>query len=1160
MTVWQPATEPEIAMRDALRATDQERYFRVLAATELLLPVSAGDAVGWGTWTTGGRTHILAFTSEAALRECLGDHGVEVRRMPYAALADEWPHVEWWLAVNPGLPIEGYLPAWFVAQVARGDVRLPGDAEHAAGQAARPARASARVPAAARRAVAALPAPAPIGAAAAPVPTDAHGDPRTLDPAPADLSPAGPGPGDLGPADLGPAGPGPAGPGPADLGPAGPGADDRGAAATYGPEVATAPTAVAAAGLAASAGAAPAQRSTGAPQDHPEPRDADETARLDLPPAPSSLGPATAPGAVTRSSASQTLPDRTPSGPPLPERTPPDRTAPDRTPPDRTAPERILPDRAVPERIVPERALPERTASAAPSPGRGAGGDAASRLSPTSGAPLSRRQALLAGEKARLVRPVSPAAAPDLAGAAERPSWWSRQQRLAAAGESAPPRPPGARPPSDRPPGAYAPGPAGTPGADPAAARHLGTDHAFAPANDVEQALAAALADGDTDRYVAALLSATVWLPGSPFTPAGVAPGQPGFRWPTVRTGDADAIAVYTAPHRAAGEALPVQVRFLNLLAAWPSPEQSCAVDPGTPLASTIPGGNLITMATRALTAALDAPPRRQHGPAGPVPSAPDIDPPPEPAAGRADPHAVSPAADDDPTALLSPAPVPADTGTSGAERSATSPPRGSRAPTGAARAAQAAPRKLPPRDHAPQEATLRGAVLREAVLSEAAPREAAPREAAPRETVAADAPVSRPDSLLSPGTAGAGPAEVAGTLPSAASPLASSSLAASPPNRPRAAAAGDLADVGTMTGDAMTGGMTAGDARGGDVTGGDVTGGEARGGDATPTAVLPGAAPEAVPPTSAPLTPPTAPPTPPPHLTAARQPAPPAVDPPPAADSAAGPPTTPDSEADTLTLLALDKGMVTASVPDPSATVPRADAAAVPPAPAPVTRTPAAPGAAPATAPADAAPATAASVTAPAGAAPAPPGPEPVPRPRQAARVPESGGLALDPPPRRPVLQKVIRPDQLDYYLDRGYDRVSGFVQRADEVAHLQTPGSLIFALGLGYPGSPFTGDSSVLHVLRWAAHCPDLYRVPYGGQDEDGRREVHGWVIERPPFRGNGFAPGASRESIGELKVDSVRLPHGAQLWRVSADGTQLLVAVLDADRARWRRVEEV
>ncbi|MBM0235839.1 SseB family protein, partial [Micromonospora sp. STR1_7] len=133
MTEWEPATEAEVAMRDALRANDQELYFRLLSRTDLLLPVSApalaGQASpGWGTWTTGGRTHVLAFTSAAALRACLGDHPGSNRRVPFSDLAVGWPNHEWWLAVNPGLPVEGYLPAWFVSQLSRGDVRLPGRA------------------------------------------------------------------------------------------------------------------------------------------------------------------------------------------------------------------------------------------------------------------------------------------------------------------------------------------------------------------------------------------------------------------------------------------------------------------------------------------------------------------------------------------------------------------------------------------------------------------------------------------------------------------------------------------------------------------------------------------------------------------------------------------------------------------------------------------------------------------------------------------------------------------------------------------------------------------------------------------------------------------------------------------------------------------------
>jgi hypothetical protein len=156
-------------------------------------------------------------------------------------------------------------------------------------------------------------------------------------------------------------------------------------------------------------------------------------------------------------------------------------------------------------------------------------------------------------------------------------------------------------------------------------------------------------------------------------------------------------------------------------------------------------------------------------------------------------------------------------------------------------------------------------------------------------------------------------------------------------------------------------------------------------------------------------------------------------------------------------------------------------------------------------------------------------------------------------------VMQKVVPPAQVEYYLERGYDRVSGFVHRASEVAHLQTPDKLVTALGLQYTGSPFGRAATDVYVLRWPAYRPSLYRIPYGGQTEAAMRAMEGWVIERPPFRGNGFAPGDSSDVVAEFKVDSARLPHGAQLWRVAADGSERLVAILDADRPVWRRVGE-
>jgi hypothetical protein len=154
-------------------------------------------------------------------------------------------------------------------------------------------------------------------------------------------------------------------------------------------------------------------------------------------------------------------------------------------------------------------------------------------------------------------------------------------------------------------------------------------------------------------------------------------------------------------------------------------------------------------------------------------------------------------------------------------------------------------------------------------------------------------------------------------------------------------------------------------------------------------------------------------------------------------------------------------------------------------------------------------------------------------------------------------VMQKPISPSQIGFYLERGYDRVSGFVHRAHEVGQLKTPDQMRAALGLTWEGTPFEEDADEIFILRWSAYRPSLYRIPYGGQNEAAMKAMEGWVIERPPFRGNGFAPGESSTVIAEFKVDSARLPHGARLLRLGSDGVEEIIAVLDADGPRWLRV---
>jgi hypothetical protein len=154
-------------------------------------------------------------------------------------------------------------------------------------------------------------------------------------------------------------------------------------------------------------------------------------------------------------------------------------------------------------------------------------------------------------------------------------------------------------------------------------------------------------------------------------------------------------------------------------------------------------------------------------------------------------------------------------------------------------------------------------------------------------------------------------------------------------------------------------------------------------------------------------------------------------------------------------------------------------------------------------------------------------------------------------------LMQRTVAASQVSMYLDRGYDRVCGFVHRAGELSHLSRPAELYRALGLAYTDSPFNLDDTEVYVLRWPAHLLSLYRIPFGGQTEEALQAMQGWMIERAPFRGNGFAPSESGDVVAEFKIDSTRLPHGAQLWRLNSDGVETLVALFDADSTRWRRI---
>jgi SseB protein N-terminal domain len=149
-------------------------------------------------------------------------------------------------------------------------------------------------------------------------------------------------------------------------------------------------------------------------------------------------------------------------------------------------------------------------------------------------------------------------------------------------------------------------------------------------------------------------------------------------------------------------------------------------------------------------------------------------------------------------------------------------------------------------------------------------------------------------------------------------------------------------------------------------------------------------------------------------------------------------------------------------------------------------------------------------------------------------------------------MLQKVLAHDEVRQYLQDGRHLVTGFVYPAEALRHLITPAALYAGLGLIYAGSPFQENDAAVHVLRWLAHCPALYRIARGGPDEATRRANRGWMVEPAPFRGTGAAAGD--DSVPQLKVDSVALPHGAVLVELTSTGQETVVASFDADFANW------
>ena len=141
-------------------------------------------------------------------------------------------------------------------------------------------------------------------------------------------------------------------------------------------------------------------------------------------------------------------------------------------------------------------------------------------------------------------------------------------------------------------------------------------------------------------------------------------------------------------------------------------------------------------------------------------------------------------------------------------------------------------------------------------------------------------------------------------------------------------------------------------------------------------------------------------------------------------------------------------------------------------------------------------------------------------------------------------LMQKAIPPRLVEPYLTGRRAVIAGFVYRVQDSSFAE-PAEYYEALDLGYEGSDFGPDLAEVYVLRWNAVGPESYRVPYSS-DRGGD-----WS-DKPPFTGTGYTSSRAHV-VAEFYLDPVTVPIGAEIYRITAGGTDFIARF---DGQVWQR----
>lgn len=137
-------------------------------------------------------------------------------------------------------------------------------------------------------------------------------------------------------------------------------------------------------------------------------------------------------------------------------------------------------------------------------------------------------------------------------------------------------------------------------------------------------------------------------------------------------------------------------------------------------------------------------------------------------------------------------------------------------------------------------------------------------------------------------------------------------------------------------------------------------------------------------------------------------------------------------------------------------------------------------------------------------------------------------------------LMQKLLMPWLVGGILEQGYYHLGGPVSRAADVDDLRRPADLVAAHGLLAADGRFGPAPERVGVLRFPVDPLMELRRPTSSGPRPWPTYEHGFLVGVP---------------VPVWTLERTRVPNGAELWLLQADGEQRLLAVFDGPALGWR-----